>query len=580
MTDFTLTQIEATGIQEYIFGSNHLRQNVGASELVYRATTEWVAQLLDRQGVKHNIKRDPKTGWLDADGKLSLNDKSVLKGEIDAEVIYAGGGNALILFTGAPEAHAIEYIGRLTRYALQKARGLSLVTGYIKVKDGDIMADQHKALRKDIAAHKLSRSVSVPLLGLSVTAACVFTGLPAVTLDKDDRLVSQVVQHKLDMAGEPNRQDIQTAEGRLHVILPQVRNSQNHVQERYDFVHDFDLFGEKGESSYLAVIHIDGNGMGDRFLAIADEHSEASQNEAYLRQIRRLSEAVQQKATHALRVTVDRLIQSRDNIKEGTKTKKTFGGIVPIPTKNEQLLLPFRPIVFGGDDVTFVCEGRLALDLAKTYLSALAEGKLPGAREGEEGDPLYARSGIAVVKSHFPFSRAYDLAEALAGSAKNKLKDLVPADEQGKHKGTILDWHFSTSGAILDLNEIRERDYVADTGDSMLMRPIRLDLNSSPPVGSQYWRSWMNFDHMMKTFCSDEWADKRNKVKALRDALRGGAEAVELFRANYGLEVLPDIPQYPTMKKTGWHANECGHFDAIEALDFYVPLHPPQETKS
>ncbi len=42
MRRVTLVQVEASGIQDYLFGSNNLRQNIGASELVARVTTERV----------------------------------------------------------------------------------------------------------------------------------------------------------------------------------------------------------------------------------------------------------------------------------------------------------------------------------------------------------------------------------------------------------------------------------------------------------------------------------------------------------------------------------------------------------
>lgn len=38
MTQFWLVIVDTTGIQSYIFGSNRLRENVGASYLVHQAT--------------------------------------------------------------------------------------------------------------------------------------------------------------------------------------------------------------------------------------------------------------------------------------------------------------------------------------------------------------------------------------------------------------------------------------------------------------------------------------------------------------------------------------------------------------
>ena len=46
MAQNTLLLIEATGIQNYIFGSNELKQIIGASELVQQATQDWVLEEL------------------------------------------------------------------------------------------------------------------------------------------------------------------------------------------------------------------------------------------------------------------------------------------------------------------------------------------------------------------------------------------------------------------------------------------------------------------------------------------------------------------------------------------------------
>src|SRR5262249_55209954 len=39
--------------------------------------------------------------------------------------------------------------------------------------------------------------------------------------------------------------------------------------------------------------------------------------------------------------------------------------------KQPIVYLPIRPILLGGDDLTFVCDGRVALDLAATALAQI-----------------------------------------------------------------------------------------------------------------------------------------------------------------------------------------------------------------
>ena len=541
MRQVTLLLVETSGIQDYIFGSNNLTQNIGASELVARATSEWVADALNELKLTHN------TRWYEDRGKLEVADQSITLPGAAAEVIYAGGGNAIILFAGNKQEQAQEFTRSITTRAVREARGMALVIGSAEF-DWDTVAfsAELRSLRGELAARKLNRPADVSLPGLGVTAACDFTGLPAVAEDTDGHLISQVVAHKLAVA--------EKGKERLHAILPQVR------QAGYQFVYDFDRFGEKGESSYIAVVHTDGNGMGKRFEKLAEDHLLPKHNRDYIKALRDLSGVVNTWAEAALNATVDMLLASLDERSE------LFGGVVPVPTHSRERFLPFRPIVFGGDDVTFVCEGRLGLALAARYLQCYADETPPLT----DGRPYYARAGVAVVKAHYPFSRAYGLAEDLCKSAKESIKDLkLP----GKESATVIDWHFSTSGVLLGLEELREREYIAETGDSLLMRPVWLDPTPGQKRPSKYWRSWHNFTRVTQAFQqSDEWAERHNKVKALRDALRSGPGAVEGFLRNYGVQELPVIPEQPDMAQRGWQGDDCGYFDAVEATDFFVAL--------
>lgn len=534
----TLTQVEVGGIQEYIFSGNNLKQNIGASELVSQATMDWVVVALNKLNIKHNAVLDNvNQKWLLTDWQADL---------LPAQIVYWGGGNALILFLGQPEELAIPFTKQLTRRVIVEATGLSLIVAHQTLDwDKDVAAHKHNDLRAITGNRKRNRLQSTPLLGLGVTAACAFTNLPAVDTAEDGSLISVATKQKHDASEQGEKR---------------IKNLFQNITD-YPFVSDFNLLSEPDKFSYIALVHADGNGMGKRFQAIADSHPLATDNDKYCRQLRRLSEAIEAKATAALQATLELLLNSLD------KKNDRFGGVVPFPT-----VLPFRPIVFGGDDVTFVSEGRLGLALTAYYLQKVAEGPLPGPKEGEMGDPLYSRAGVAIVKTHYPFANTYKLAEALCKSAKKKIPDLTP---QGK--GIVFDWHYATSGVILSLKEMRLQEYTSNEGHSLLMRPVRLDVEA-PPVGSKYWRSWANFTQIVRQFQEDPtWHKRRNKIKALRGPLRQGEKAVKSFRTNYELPELPLIlGQSTILAETGWNSEECGYFDAIEAMDFYVHLEEKQ----
>lgn len=515
MSQYTLTIVDTSGIQEYIFGTNNLKQQIGASYLVACATQDWPYEIFEEdKSFRHNFNlKDMENPY--------LRDRAIEKGDLDAEVVYSGGGNLVVIF--ADPENAVEFTRQLTTKVLDYAPGLRVVISHLGFNwKHDALGGKggifDQAFAK-LAERKASLPVSIPLPGLGVTVECIYTGLPTVAV-VDGKSISVEVEAKLAAVDKANK--------RLGDFIG-----------RSDFALDFDdMGGSKGEKNYIAVVHTDGNGMGARIARIRDNHPRAEQNRDYINKLRAFSISIQKAARDALQDTVDTLIRSiaDPDIRDRVGSSK---------------LLQFRPLIFGGDDLTFVTEGRLGLSLAARYLQAFSEKEL------DDKEPVYCRAGVAVVKSHFPFSRAYDLAEELARSAKDFIRN---RDKEGRL--TAIDWHFATSGPLFDLTTIRNREYQTLNG-SLLLRPVWV------AHGREDWRSWNNFKNAVTEFDSgSEWHDRHNKVKALRSALRDGPSAVDNFLKNYHAE----LPQSNDLSQNGWREGRCTHFDAVEAVDFFIPL--------
>ena len=542
MPDLTLTVLDVTSIQQYIFGSNRLQENIGASELVHRATHQWAFENLPRPNNVANVE----TGELD--------DARVEDGTLAAEVVYAGGGNTLILFAdeSAGEKAAKTFVANLSRMLIQEAPALALVAGHTPVDWqqeplGAVQGGRVAAVMDKLDRAKRSRATSMAMMGLGVTAACQSTGLAAVdTHPRYGHLISAEVAAKLDWLDPANR--------RLIGLLPAI------AAAGFDVPYDFDDFGRsRGEISYVAVVHADGNQMGKRVKEIASQHIHAGEgNREYIAAIRKFSARIEDASQRALRATLDVLLNAVSDT--GPRRGKWIDGRVPIRDSK----IPFRPLVFGGDDLTFVCDGRLGLSLAACYLEAFE-------RETKNvGIGACACAGVAVVKTHYPFARAYQLAEALSNSAKKHVRH---AQDNGAGDFSALDWHFAASGLLGDLHQIREREYGVPGIGRLHMRPIRLW------PASRDWRTWGNFSRVTDAFRTDEeWAGRRNKVMGLFRSLRGGEAGVRQFCRAYGLRALPEMKeQSGKMPTSGWDGDTCAYFDPIEAMEFYVPLGCEQE---
>jgi hypothetical protein len=549
-----LVVVDTMQIQPYIFGSNRLRENVGASYLVDVATRDWAFKAV----------KDAVPGETNIGSDNELIDDAWIENGLDAEVLYAGGGNFVVLFGGDDERAekiAKEFNARLSEHVLREAPGLQLAIAGLKVSwHEDALRARLYEVFHMLAVQKRKHAWSAPLLGLSVTASCRSTSLPATGLVPGIRgepgyLASDEIQAKVNVAW-PQGSDTSLADERLQKVIGRAGE--------YRYPADFeDMGATPGEYSHIAIVHADGNGMGQHMRDISAPYKTKDKNRAFVLAVRDFSISVQEASRQALKAVLDRLKRAIDE-SGGTSIvhpNEDMSIEIKLASGKNGYYIPFRPIVFGGDDVTFVCDGRLGLSLATMYLQEFKQ-RTAAANLGENDGGLTACAGAAIVKSHYPFARAYALAEELTRSAKSYRTD-------EKIAGSCLDWHFALSGLGGSITEIRNREYKVRAGDWLTLRPVTLATN---PKHSQ--RAWLVVSEGIKAFQKEEWAGRRNKIKALRDALREGPAAVEHFRTAFNKgdelpEVLPGMGGWPS---TGWHGQYCGYFDAIELVDWFVPL--------
>ena len=134
-------------------------------------------------------------------------------------------------------------------------------------------------------------------------------------------------------------------------------------------------------------------------------------------------------------------------------------------------VIPVVPILLGGDDLTVLTEGRYALPFMASYLTAyekltsqdtILRHLSPRARRDGVPTPMTAAAGAAVVPRPFPFHLAYTLAERLVAEAKKVGK----AERQ---ECSTLTYHALFDSTVADAGELL-KGYEAFTA-----RPYRLD---------------------------------------------------------------------------------------------------------
>jgi hypothetical protein len=116
--------------------------------------------------------------------------------------------------------------------------------------------------------------------------------------------------------------------------------------------------------------------------------------------------------------------------------------ILPHP-RDTRTRVRARPVVLGGDDVTFLVDAAYALPFTYHFLLAFEE------ETARFGPALTACAGVAFVKTGFPFHAGHDLAESLCKAAKVGLRT-----EGGATRSGLLFHRVTTSSTDTDWTDI------------------------------------------------------------------------------------------------------------------------------
>ncbi len=574
-----LAVYDIMGIQEFIFGSNRLKENLGASIIVQQVLEkELVGAMKDCCGDEHC-----HVNWQADNSSFEIASHD----EIEAEVIYIGGGNAMVAYQNKPKA--IEITKNLSRRILEQTGGtLQFVVAYHETTlQGKNFQDDRKAVFRELKKNKYQFVQTLPLLGIGITRQGDTDGLPAVERiwDKDVKRWEYFSQSG-DGKREQLSEDVESSSG----TKKKYANPYDSLRpgEGWDFPLKLDELGQKEGDHDIAVVHIDGNNMGQQLDNVLSKISDYNQA---VKTLREFSQKVDDTYENVLRDVIK-------SLRVGLKNQ-TFRENFELTDKR----LPIRPIVRNGDDVTFVCHGRLGITLAEEFLRAL--DRVPEIRISGQTIKLSACSGVAIVKSHFPFSRAYQLSEELCASAKTKAKILAKLHNQEHIIGNWLDFHIVQSGITTDLSELRTRFYQISSVQEIQWKsppePLQYPEHTKQP-GMKYqqynllWRPWCVAGCDIKDYQWDVLRDiydqftnkwKRSRLKRLRNTMIRSKEEIEYleeeFRSRHFIlplcfgdsQVFRDSHVFKK-DKGGRNLFQTPYFDALELLDVYLPI-PEQQ---
>ena len=304
--------------------------------------------------------------------------------------------------------------------------------------------------------------------------------------------------------------------------------------QKYAFPAEFEKLGQRETEDYMAIVHIDGNNMGEKF-----------RNCDTLTKRKNMSLAVYRKTILAFSLLLDDIIDDYPALQAHLSLEEADDG---------KQLLPIRPIVLGGDDMTFVCTAKYALSFTRKIMGEMN-------RLG-----IDSCGGISILPTAYPFFRGYEIAEQLCGAAKSKMRAM-----RQDGSSCWLDFAILHGEQPPTLEQIRAQQYSGKCG-AMHFGPYRVDGDASEPAHIG------NLAEAVRQLVQGEGRMPMNKIKELRAVLAAGRHEQEQFMAQYrrlaasGAKMrLPAIEAWESYRDSLWQEERTPYVDAIEMIDFYVP---------
>ncbi|MDR2680384.1 MAG: hypothetical protein LBC47_06195, partial [Tannerella sp.] len=248
---------------------------------------------------------------------------------------------------------------------MEMAPGIIITQAVVKFESDFKKADEQLDKYLGIQRNKPAHSLSLGLMGITRSRK---TGLPAIKRDGADYI------------DEPT--------DKKHTEKEYVKKLCKNCMGKIDYgkiAFDIDMMNDK--NNWIAIIHADGNGFGKITQSIGND---AEKLKSFSSELDDITKKAAQEAFEKLDLD-----------------------------KNQ--IIPFRPIILGGDDLTVICRADLAIKYTQEFMATFEtkSATLTGKLKIEGLNKLTTCAGIAFIKSSYPFYYGYNLAEELCGQAKN-----------------------------------------------------------------------------------------------------------------------------------------------------------------
>lgn len=448
---FGYVVLEVGGIQKYILSTGKLKEMIGGSELIESLSAKYLddfaksKQLTVLKEIRKPVGDEILPLQRNA-GAMHLLFPSEAKGR---KFLQNFGLKLLADFPGLPIFGALEEC-EFTSSGIREA----------KFKLSNKITDQR---------NKYPTSTGMQLL--PICAEAPLDGEPAIGKVSYGKNSSGEI---ISLSSKTKRIEklLEDSRDRLREIEPDKDNKAN--LRWSDDLEEIACGSEK-----IAFIHIDGNDLGIRFRQELENISDKETDEDKSGQ-QSSSEDRYQNAINVIK-TMSAL---SNTVKETTTAafKKGLAECLKHTRSTDskgELLVPARPLVLGGDDVTVVIRADLALYFIDAFVKEFERYSNQELGKKNPNDKLTVGVGMVVCPTGYPFLKAFDLSEELVKNSK----------ELTAHKGnrqssidynrpSSMDYIVITNDTENDLDSIRAHLFTAEDGSKLTAKPMLLSGNN------------------------------------------------------------------------------------------------------
>ena len=351
------------------------------------------------------------------------------------DILRNAGANIRIVFEKREDIEKM--VKYFPQYIMSRAYGITISQAVVKFNNEEYLDKKDELERKLTEARN---QASIPLDShFSLMKQTPRTGKSAYKNEKYEK-------DKVEYFDKGNWQKkINSERARASILLEKL--------DLADVYGTFPLDMEEmaNKNNKIAIIHADGNKMG-LMLQVMNKSLKGKTSQ----EIQQVFKEFSTQITNS----------TNDAVKEAFE--KNFN--------KEDELIPFRPVVIGGDDVTVICRADEALGFTRDYLEAFERNTKENFKQhnlSQYAEKLTACAGVAYCNKKFPFHYAVDLAEALCSYAK----------EKSKREASCLVFHNIQSSYFTDYKSYIENELTTKEGILLQFAPYFIQ-NKTPTINS------------------------------------------------------------------------------------------------